>query len=66
MPLTQWLAFQIAPGDTIVDTGGQLVGGLGYRDFTLSFPTQNIDFMNSPSVSLLGLGLVADSVRPHM
>jgi hypothetical protein len=27
----------------------------------LSFPTQNIDFVNSPPVSVLGLGLFADS-----
>jgi hypothetical protein len=38
-------------GITKSDTGGELVEGLGYRDFTLSFPTQNIDFMNSPPVS---------------
>ena len=41
-------------GDPTVDTGGELVEGLGYRNFTLSSPTQNIDFMNSPPVSLLG------------
>jgi hypothetical protein len=46
----------MAAGNTTVDTGGELVEGLGYRDFTLSFPTQNIDFMNSPPVSLLELG----------
>jgi hypothetical protein len=44
----------MALGNMTVDTGGELVEGLGYRDFTLSFSTQNIDFMNSPPVSLLG------------
>jgi hypothetical protein len=39
--------------DTTVDTGGELVEGLGYRDFTMSFPTQNIDFVNSPPVPTL-------------
>jgi hypothetical protein len=37
-------------GKPNTDTGGELVEGLGYRDFTLSFPTQNIDFVNSPPV----------------
>ena len=43
------------------DTGGELVEGLGYRDFTLSFPTQNIDFMNLPPVSIL-MQLMAPAV----
>jgi hypothetical protein len=52
--------------DTTVDTGGELVEGLGYRDFTLSFPTQNIDFVNSPPVSVLGLPHLAhfSAARP--
>jgi hypothetical protein len=51
----QGISFEMAPGNTTVDTGGELVEGFEYCDFTLSFPTQNIDFMNSPPVSLLGL-----------
>jgi hypothetical protein len=42
------------PRFTKSDTGGELVEGLGYRDFMLSFPTQNIDFVNSPPVSKVG------------
>jgi integrase len=53
VPQVQGISFEMAPGNTAVDTGGELVEGLGYSDFTLSFPTQNIDFVNSPPVSLL-------------